>query len=433
MEHITPAFKKISVYQINPRTFSAEGTIKAVTKELTVLCDLGFKVMYLCPIFKEDDSENKENWSKRQLASKTENPKNPYRINDYFEIDSEYGTMDDLREFVKEAHRLGLKVLLDLVYMHIGPNAEILQMHPEFAAKNPDGSVRLTRYNFPRLNFESEGLREYLWCNMVYYVGAIGVDGFRCDVGDAVPLDFWREGVRRIKAINPEVFMLNEGSNSDYLAVFDVNYGWSWHEKIYDLINKKITAKDFIADYNAVTEKCGYGKILRDMDNHDTVTDWPNRIEVQFGSECMDVILALNYTVDGVPMVYCGNELSDKAKLSMFANRFHMGDFEATDRHSVTEDSEKRKLLIMKLNMLKAENEILQNGSTKWLETDSDGVLAFERVFAGKKITYIGNFVNSEAETDFAVTGEILLSAGCRTENGKLILSKYGYVVFEEV
>ena len=188
MKNTVPAwFKKTSVYQINPRTFSAEGTIKAVTKELPVLAELGFGIMYICPIFKEDVSENKENWSKRQLASKTENPKNPYRMDDYFEIDSEYGTMDDLREFVKESHRLGMRVILDLVYLHIGPNAEIFRSHPEFAAKNEDGSIKLTRWNFPYLNYESEGLREYLWCNMTYYIGVIGADGFRCDVGDDVP------------------------------------------------------------------------------------------------------------------------------------------------------------------------------------------------------------------------------------------------------
>ena len=104
-----------AVYQINPRTFSREGTIKAVTDELPKLKDLGFRVMYLCPIFEEDDSENREFWSTRQKKSETNNPKNPYRMNNYFKIDSEYGTEDDLHEFIEKAHRLGMRVLLDLV------------------------------------------------------------------------------------------------------------------------------------------------------------------------------------------------------------------------------------------------------------------------------------------------------------------------------
>ena len=124
MENKAPDwFKKSAIYQINPRTFCEEGTIKAVTTELPKLAELGFEIMYLCPIFEEDASEDRSFWSNRQKKSETENPKNPYRMNDYFKIDSEYGTMDDLREFVAEAHKLGLKVFLDLVYFHIGPNA----------------------------------------------------------------------------------------------------------------------------------------------------------------------------------------------------------------------------------------------------------------------------------------------------------------------
>ena len=80
---------KGSVYQINPRTFSPEGTLDAVTKELPYLRDMGFTTIYLCPIFEADASENRDNWSDRQKKYGTQNPKNPYRMNDYFSIDEE--------------------------------------------------------------------------------------------------------------------------------------------------------------------------------------------------------------------------------------------------------------------------------------------------------------------------------------------------------
>ena len=63
---------KNAIYQINPRTFSKEGTINAITEELPFLKELGFNIMYLCPIFEEDDSM--ENHSPRQISSKTGNP-----------------------------------------------------------------------------------------------------------------------------------------------------------------------------------------------------------------------------------------------------------------------------------------------------------------------------------------------------------------------
>ncbi len=72
--------KKSAVYQINPRTFTKEGTLNSAKKELCKLKELGFKIAYLCPIFEEDPSEDRTFWSKRQIASETNNPKNPYRV-----------------------------------------------------------------------------------------------------------------------------------------------------------------------------------------------------------------------------------------------------------------------------------------------------------------------------------------------------------------
>ena len=422
-------FKKSAVYQINPRTFCAEGTIKAVTKELPSLAELGFKIMYLCPIFEEDDSMDQQNWSTRQKASQTGNPKNPYRMNDYFKIDSEYGTMDDLREFVAESHGLGMRVVLDLVYLHIGPNASILKSFEDFAAKNADGTVKCTRWNFPYLNYESQGLREYLWSNMVYYISAIGADGFRCDVGDEVPLDFWQEGIRRIRAIKPDAVMINEGELEEHLRVFDANYGFYWHNCLFDLLTGAMTAKDVIAKHTYYQNLYPAGGIvLRDMDNHDTVTDWPYRIEAHFGSDCMELVLAMNYTIDGVPMVYCGNELADKAKLSMFANRFHPGVFSVTDRSAEGEEVSKRKELIKKLNGLKAEQPALIDSRTQWLAVENPSVLAFKRVGEADEILFAGNFSEETAEV-WLDDGEVLLSNKASIQKGVASLSSYGYVI----
>ena len=81
-------FLKGSIYQINPRTFSEKGTLRDITREIPFLAELGFRILYLCPIFEADPSYS--NRSPRQLASETDNPKNPYRMNDFFGIDEEY-------------------------------------------------------------------------------------------------------------------------------------------------------------------------------------------------------------------------------------------------------------------------------------------------------------------------------------------------------
>jgi len=429
-----------AVYQINPRTFSADGTIRAVTNELPKLKELGFRVMYLCPIFEEDDSENRDFWSTRQKKSETNNPKNPYRMNNYFKIDSEYGTEDDLREFIEEAHRLGMRVLLDLVYLHIGPNAPILKRHPEFARQDRDGNIICTEWNFPYLDYTSDGLREYLMCNMIYYLGEMDADGFRCDVGDGVPTDFWVEARRRMKAVKPDSVLINEGSNwNNLLKGFDSSYCFDWHVNLYKAFSGEISAAECRSFLERLANEIPSGaKLIFDIDNHDTVTDWPKRTEKVAGHNGMEQIEVINYLLDGIPMVYCGNELADEAYHSLFANRFHMGRFETTDRRGLeTLDYSLRRQEIMKgLNTLKLESDILCYGSTVWVNNSApEKLLSFSREYNGKKITFIGNISREKAASEFNAEfgGRVLFSNGAeKISDGTIELEPRGYVVLEK-
>lgn len=429
-----------AVYQINPRTFSADGTIRAVTNELPKLKELGFRVMYLCPIFEEDDSENRDFWSTRQKKSETNNPKNPYRMNNYFKIDSEYGTEDDLREFIEEAHRLGMRVLLDLVYLHIGPNAPILKRHPEFARQDRDGNIICTEWNFPYLDYTSDGLREYLMCNMIYYLGEMDADGFRCDVGDGVPTDFWVEARRRMKAVKPDSVLINEGSNwNNLLKGFDSSYCFDWHVNLYKAFSGEISAAECRSFLERLANEIPSGaKLIFDIDNHDTVTDWPKRTENVAGHNGMEQIEVINYLLDGIPMVYCGNELADEAYHSLFANRFHMGRFETTDRRGLeTLDYSLRRQEIMKgLNTLKLESDILCYGSTVWVDNSApEKLLSFSREYNGKKITFIGNISREKAASEFNAEfgGRVLFSNGAeKISDGTIELEPRGYVVLEK-
>ncbi len=434
-----------AVYQINPRTFAKEGTIKAVTEKLDFLHELGFRILYLCPIFTADDSTDQTHWSERQKASGTNNPKNPYRMSDYFEIDEEYGTMEDLKALVKEAHRRQMKVLLDLVYLHMSPNAEILCRHPEYAKQDKDGNMEYNRWHFAELDFHCSGLREYLWCNMVYYVDVVDVDGFRCDVGDGVPIDFWDEGKRRMTRIKEDVVLLDEGRNLSYLqSSFESIYHFAWHNELYRLLQGDSDAcrlKEVWQEYD--DQKPEGGLVLRDMDNHDTVTDWPVRAELVAGHEGMEAVLAMNYAIDGIPMVYCGNELADSSKLSMFANRFYPGTYEVTDWSIQKEEfSKRRQTVFRRLNGLKASSDILRYGKTVWKEDAENKKIAFfERVLVagagaesgqGEKkcrILYAGNFGDTAYELviEGMESGEVLLKNLALRDGDKLTLAPYGY------
>ncbi len=434
-------FTKGSIYQINLRNFCEAGTINAAAEELEFLSNLGFTTIYLCPIFEEDDNTDPKYISSRQKASETGNPKNPYRMNDYFKIDCEYGTMDDLRRFTEKAHSLGLKVMLDLVYLHIGPNAPILSAFPNFAAHTENGEIELTGWNFPKLNFEDAGLCEYLWCNMTYYIGEIGVDGFRCDTGDRVPLDFWVEGRRRMKAINPNSVLLNEGRSADYLEkAFDASYDFDWHKDLFAVASGELPVSALRECYQKTASHFEQGAVLvRDIENHDIVTDWSPRVEIAAGHEGMEAIIALNYVIDGIPMTFCGNEIADSANLNMFANRFYMGEFEVTDRSIKNEPySFRRQHIMRRLNGLKKESEILHSGKTVWLENSCpEQIISFAREQGGKKIIFAANLTNTPAVAKIKgvnlSAGKILIESMERIEiKGESInFPPYSYVILE--
>ncbi len=430
------------VYQVMLRTFSPSGTIESLTEELPFLADLGFRIIYLCPVFEEDDSQNRDNWSYRQKKSETGNPKNPYRIKNYFNIDPEYGSMEDLETLVRTAHALGQRVILDLVYAHIAPNACVIKQHPEFAEQDEKGDFICTEWHFPKLDFNCRGLREYLWGNMVYYISVLDVDGFRCDVGDVPPDDFWTEGRKRIEAIKSDAVLINEGSDfSRMLSSFHSSYTFGWHNTVKDILDKNATAADLRKADEAYTLTVPHGAYLvRDMDNHDTVTDWDGRIEAVYGHACMEMIQALNYTIRGIPMVYAGNELADTSNQSLFANRFYMGQFQTANRSLKSGDAAVRRQEVFKvLNRMKNKNEVIIHGSTKWLDNDAEGsTVSFAREYSGKRVVFIGNLstnkVNCKVDSVLDIPDRILLEGkdGFFVRNGEISLSPFGYLIFEE-
>jgi len=194
-------------------------------------------------------------------------------------------------------------------------------------------------------------------------------------------------------------------------------------------LHKEIIATDVINKYNEISgEYPEDGLVLRDMDNHDTATDWPYRIEKHFGHDCMELILAINYTIDGVPMVYCGNDIADTTRHSMFANRFHRGVYEVADRNATGEAVDHRKEIMKTLNSLKREVAVLSEGKTEWIKTDSDYILAFDRISNTEKVTFIGNFSDEYAEIAIE-NGEVLLSNNVEIKDGKAKLTKHGYAI----
>ena len=434
-------FKKSVIYQINMRTFTSEGTVAAATKLLPHLKEIGVDMVYTCPLVCSDDDMNEDGWSRQQKAAGVGNPKNSYRISDYFSTDPEYGTDEDVEEFVKEAHRLGLRVMFDLVYMHCGPNAVFIKDHPDFVKRDENGNVMLTVYNFPIINFESEGLREYLYDNMTYFVKRFDIDGYRCDVGDACPLDFWEEGSRRVRALKPDFIMLNEGRKADFVkSCFDANYGLDWTYAMRDVFNGKKDVNFLRERWHTDNDKLPLeARQLRGYENHDIANDaYDERLDVRADGAAGELATVVNFMMDGIPILYNGNEIADYRRHSFFSTRFHLGRFYVDWSVVLTERGRRRMALTKKLTALRHTDPVLFEGKTEWLLTDKENqILAFTRTLDGETYAVLGNFTDETVACSckmLAGKAETVLTSGAACETGDQLnarLDPYGYIVLK--
>ncbi len=443
---ISPDFvTKTSMYQMFLRPFTPEGTLDAAARLLPNIADLGFDIVYLCPIVLADDDPREEFWSTRQKASGCGNCRNPYRMADYYTIDPEYGDDAALTRFVEKAHSLGMRVMLDLVYFHCGPTPVFLEEHKDFMQLDENGNPVNGSWSFPKLNYDNPELREYLWKNMEYFIKKFDVDGYRCDVGDMVPLDFWEEGRRRIEAIKPDVIMLNEGGNPDYLLkAFDLNYEFGWHRLLFKVMKGENTAQDLADHWREEHDRLPEGgKVIRCLDTHDVANEsYGVRIETTLGNRGVEAALVINYTIDGMPFVYNGYEVCDTAQHNIFANREH-GRMFIDWSGAVTEKGRERMMLLSALNDLKHEEAALQEGRTEWLaSTCPEKLAAFTRTAEdGERIITLVNTTKEAISAEVEIPGfkpgitEELLEYGTAwegTEKGlRISLLPYGYVVLK--
>ena len=399
------------MYQINARAFTKEGTLSAATDKLEDLAHMGITIVYLWPVFVSDDDMRQEFWSPRQIKSGLNKPKNPYRIKDYYNVDPEYGTNDDLKAFIKKAHEHGLRVLLDMVYLHCGPTAVFLEDHPDFVKRGADGKILVgPEWPFPQLNFDNPQLREYLWKNMEYWVTDFDVDGFRCDVADLVPLDFWNESRKRLEKIRPDIGMLAEGYRPDnQLYAFDMNFGFPIYPALRDvmLVKRPATALvETIRKQEAVQPKDG--RFVLYIDNHDLANDdYETRREHHWGTDGVQAALVACFTLRGVPMLYNGQEIADKSRHSIYDNL-------AID-WSKAETKEARERLEFCRNLFrvrKAHTAFSTDSAMEFIENDQpEAALSFVRKNRDENILVVVNLrdipLAVTVQTDIAPWNEV--------------------------
>jgi len=207
------------IYQVNLRAFSQEGTLKGVQDRLTAIQELGANVVYLMPIYPVGVLK-----AATGLGS-------PYSVKDFKAVNTDFGTLEDLRVLVDEAHKKNMAVILDWVPNHTAWDNAWITDHPDWYEKDKNGNITIppgTNYNdVAQLDFNNSEMRNAMIDAMSYWIYTANIDGFRCDYADFVPQSFWVEAISTLRKIkNQNILMFAEGSKVKHFASgFDYTFG----------------------------------------------------------------------------------------------------------------------------------------------------------------------------------------------------------------
>jgi glycosidase len=287
------------VYEIFPRNFSKEGDLNAITARLDELKDLGVDVLWLMPIHPIGEKMKKGPFG------------SPFAVRDFYAINPDYGTTNDFKRLIDEAHKRDMKLIMDMV---AGQTAwdSVLMEHQDFYKKDTNGVIippDPAWTDVAGLNYANPEVRRYMTEMMKYWLRDFGVDGFRCDVAPTVPVDFWEAARDELEKINPQVVILADaGAKPELLAkAFDVDSSWGFFYTLDWVMNGIAPFSSLKESWEHTCQQFPKGALhLRFSDIHEQP-----RAVARHGIDGALAAQVLMLTLDGVPLFYNGMEAGD--------------------------------------------------------------------------------------------------------------------------
>ena len=368
--------ERATIYELWLNAFSPEGNLRGAIPRLQQIAELGATVVYLGPI------------AKRSAIPRA----SPYNIADYNEIDPECGTAQELHDFIAAAHKLHLKVMLDIVYYHAAPDFVRMKDDPDFFVKTEDGKTARGFWPQPLPDFSQGKVRKYLLDSLVHWVRDFNVDGFRCDVGAGVPVSFWNEARKALDTARPEVILLSEAERpDDQLQAFDINYDFQYYLTLVSVLRDGAPAIKLREEWEKMHATMPRGaRMMHYSDNH----DWPRAV-LQFGEKGAMAASILNFTLDGIPFLYNGQEIDDPTPTS-WRRPAPIRWFDS-GRRAADESMQKTLDQYKKLVAMRASEPALTCGSVLWINnSEPASVLSFLRKDGNEEVLVILNLSNRQ-------------------------------------
>ena len=409
------------IYEVNVRQFSKEGTFTEVQKALPRLKEMGVDVLWLMPI-NPIGVKNR----KGSLGSY-------YAVKDYKGVNPEFGTLSDFKSLVKEAHNQGMRLIIDWVANHSSPdNVWLDQGHKDWYTLDSTGNVQPTIgtdwWDVADLNYDNQEMRKEMISSMKYWVKECDIDGFRCDVAGWVPMDFWIQARKDLETVKP-LFMLAESEGADQHQAFDMTYGWEFHHIMNKIAQGKAEPAE-IQTYLAKDKEYPKNAIrMYFTSNHDE-NSW-NGTEMERMGDARFVMAVLSYAMNGMPLIYNGQETSLDRRLLFF------------EKDQINWDKMDLVLFYTTLNSLKnnvclaadrtnslIRTELVNNGKVLIIHRTSVNALGSEVVFylnLSKEAQAVTGPTDSKAKFTNVFTGKCF-----KIKKKPIELSPWGYLVLEK-
>jgi glycosidase len=295
------------IYQVNMRVFSQQGNFPGVMARLDSIKTLGVNVLYLMPIYP---------------VGMVNSVNSPYCVKDYKAVNSEFGTLNDLRVLVDSAHKKDMSVILDWVANHTSWDNEWINSHRSWYLQQGGNIVSPpgTGWNdVAQLNFDNPEMRLAMIKAMKYWVLTANVDGFRCDYADGPPVDFWKQAIDTLRNISThKLLMLAEGSrSSNYSAGFDFNFGFGFYGALKNIYGSGASVLTIDNINNSEYSNASNGQqVVRYITNHDVNGSDGTPLDLFGGKNGSMAAFVVAAYMKSVPMIYNGQEVGNPQRLT---------------------------------------------------------------------------------------------------------------------
>ncbi|KTD84900.1 glycoside hydrolase family 13 protein [Paenibacillus etheri] len=432
-----PSWSKDAVtYQIYPSSYNG-GTIKGITDKIPYLQQLGVNAIYMTPVF-ESPSEHK------------------YDTSDYYKIDPAFGDAEGLKALVSEAHRHGIKVILDAVFNHSGDQffafKDVMEKGEQSPYKDwffirsfPVIQTPAPNYetfakaeaHMPKLNMDHLETANYMIKVAKYWIRETEIDGWRLDVANEVNPAFWSRFRQELKSEFPEILLIGEimHASGPWLRgdQFDGGMNYVLRDAMLEFFAEQSTGPDRFMEQllhqEALYNDQANSAMFQLIGSHDTLRfltackeggrGWDRE---STAIQRMRLAVFFQMTYIGIPMIYYGDEVGMEG---------------ATDPHCrkamVWQEQAQNTALLkwyQELIFLRKSCDILRKGTFRpWFTDEVRNVLGYTRGVGQEKIGLIINNSPNAYElelnayrSDKNVLTDLLLGATFKNTN-KLIVS----------